>query len=422
MALPSLNFLAASFLAVSLIHTFSASYFKRFQNPLLHLLSEVEFVFVFWGALYLSARCILSGWEESQTWLLGQSFAEPVFVFFIMTIASTRPVLDTAGRIIGSFARALPRVALLRSQKGGLLFSLLTIGPLLGSFITEPAAMTVTALLLRDQIWGRSPSMKLRNSTISFLFVNISIGGLLTSFAAPPVLMVAHLWNWDTRVIFATFGWKAILAVALNSLLLVRLNQDELGKDAPSPPSHEAPHAQTRTRAVAGIQLLLVAGTVALSHHPLLLLALSPAVLIYLKITRTHQGPVHFGPGLLVGGFLAGLTLLTADQGFWVSPLLTRMSDFKLYFGATLLTAITDNAALTSLAARAEGFPEASRYAVMAGAVVGGGLTLIANAPNPAGYSILKDRFGEKGLSSLALLKNALLPTLIAGGLFWIRF
>ena len=421
MVLPSLNLLAASFLLFALIHTFSSSFFKRFQNPILHLLSEVEFIFVLWGALYWSARCILTGPEEGVHWVSSLSFAEPVFVFFIMTLASTRPVLDTASRIIGASARILPRVGPFRSRKGALLFALFTLGPLLGSFITEPAAMTVTALLLRDRIWGRSPSLRLRNSTIAFLFVNISIGGLLTSFAAPPVLMVAHPWNWDTSLIFKTFGWKAILAVVVNSLVLLRWNREELasGSFGADP---EAPGTGSLPVAMAGIQLLLVAGTVALSHHPLLLLASAPFLWIHFRLNRKTLGTMSAGPGLLVGGFLAGLTILTADQGFWVSPLLTRLGDFKLYLGATLLTAITDNAALTSLAARAEGFPEASRYAVLAGAVVGGGLTLIANAPNPAGYSLLKDRFGKSGLPVGTLFRNALLPTLIAGGIFWIRF
>jgi hypothetical protein len=56
-----------------------------------------------------------------------------------------------------------------------------------------------------------------------------------------------------------------------------------------------------------------------------------------------------------------------------------------MYFGATALTAITDNAALTYLGSLVEGVSDQLKYALVAGAVSGGGLTVIANAPNPAG-------------------------------------
>ena len=58
------------------------------------------------------------------------------------------------------------------------------------------------------------------------------------------------------------------------------------------------------------------------------------------------------------------------------------------------------------------GFTDNLKYAVVAGAVAGGGLTVIANAPNPAGQSILKKYF-ENGVSPISLLKAALGPTII---------
>ena len=69
---------------------------------------------------------------------------------------------------------------------------------MLGSFITEPAAMTICALLLARQFYDLEPSPRLRIATIGLLFVNVSIGGTLTHFAAPPVLMVARAWGWNT--------------------------------------------------------------------------------------------------------------------------------------------------------------------------------------------------------------------------------
>ncbi|MGA0845837.1 MAG: putative Na+/H+ antiporter, partial [Luteolibacter sp.] len=79
--------------------------------------------------------------------------------------------------------------------------------------------------------------------------------------------------------------------------------------------------------------------------------------------------------------------------------------------------AFNDNAAITYLASQVEGIAPSAKYAVVAGAVTGGGLTVIANAPNPAGQSILS-RFFRDGISPLGLLLAALPPTLIAYACF----
>ena len=76
------------------------------------------------------------------------------------------------------------------------------------------------------------------------------------------------------------------------------------------------------------------------------------------------------------------------------------------------MTAFNDNAAITYLATLVPDFTETLKYAVVAGAVVGGGLTVIANAPNPAGQSLLQ-RFFPDGISPLNLFLAALLPTVI---------
>jgi di/tricarboxylate transporter len=85
--------------------------------------------------------------------------------------------------------------------------------------------------------------------------------------------------------------------------------------------------------------------------------------------------------------------------------------------GSTLLTAFNDNAAITYLASQAPGLSIGAKYAIVAGAVTGGGLTVIANAPNPAGQSIL-NRFFNGGITPLSLAKAALIPTLIVGMCF----
>ena len=123
-----------------------------------------------------------------------------------MALASTRPIVLFA-------EGALRRVAALGSgTPAAWWFAILTIGPLLGSFITEPAAMTICALLLARQFYDLQPSSNLKYATLGLLFVNVSIGGTLTHFAAPPVLMVARTWQWDTLFMLDHFGWRAPIA------------------------------------------------------------------------------------------------------------------------------------------------------------------------------------------------------------------
>lgn len=50
-----------------------------------------------------------------------------------------------------------------------------------------------------------------------------------------------------------------------------------------------------------------------------------------------------------------------------------------------------------------QGVGDDFKYAVVAGAVTGGGLTVIANAPNPAGMTILKPCFKDEAVSPLGL-------------------
>jgi len=77
--------------------------------------------------------------------------------------------------------------------------------------------------------------------------------------------------------------------------------------------------------------------------------------------------------------------VLGGQQQWWLDPLLRGMSADTVYFGATALTALTDNAALTYLASLVEGLSDDFKYSVVA-ARDGGGLTVIANAPIPPGF------------------------------------
>jgi hypothetical protein len=138
----------------------------------------------------------------------------------------------------------------------------------------------------------------------------------------------------------------------------------------------------------------------------------------YTQAYARHQNPLILKEGLLVGFFLAGLVVLGGLQQWWLQPLVSSLPPAALFFGAVGLTAVTDNAALTYLGSLIEGISGASQYMLVAGAVTGGGLTVIANAPNPAGVALLRSGFDEGSIGAMGLLLGALLPTAVAASFF----
>jgi hypothetical protein len=407
----TIQLIGAGLFAVALLHTFSTKFFEHLARTdtrhagLWHLMGEVEVVFGFWALVLMLAMFLVVGKDSATHYLDTRNFTEPLFVFAIMVVAASKPVQQLAGQFTRGLARLLPLPA-------GWAFVLvvLSVVPLLGSFITEPAAMTLAALLLREGLYGHGISTRLKYAALGVLFVNVSIGGTLTPYAAPPVLMVAKAWGWDLPFMLSQFGWRAALAVLVNALGLVLLFGQEL-KALPPPP---APNEARPPLLVTAIHLLFLAGIVVFAHHPAVFLGLFMFFLGFTAAYERYQSPLILREGLLVAFFLAGLVVLGGQQQWWLEPLLLSMDTQSLYFGATALTAITDNAALTYLGSLVPGLSEPFKYALVAGAVTGGGLTIIANAPNPAGASILKGAFEDESINAGGLFLAALAPTLMA--------
>jgi len=406
-----IQIIGATLFAIAVLHTFSTKFFEHLAHTrprhagIWHLLGEVEVVFGFWAMVLMLFMFAVSGKQEAIGYLESRNFTEPMFVFAIMVIAGTRPILQFAGAIVRLFARLLP---LPRAM--ALYFLVLSLVPLLGSFITEPAAMTLAALMLRDTLFSRQVSEKLKYATIGVLFVNVSIGGTLTPFAAPPVLMVAAKWNWDIGFMIATFGWKAAIAVVINAGAAMLLFRRQLGHmaDAPQGGASSVPLPMI----LAHLAFLLL--VVVFAHHPPVFMGVFLFFLGFATAYQRHQDTLILREALLVAFFLGGLVVLGGLQQWWLEPVLMSMDANAVFFGATALTAITDNAALTYLGSLVEGLSLDFKTALVAGAVTGGGLTLIANAPNPAGAAILKEKFAENAIQPLGLLLAALPPTLVA--------
>jgi len=487
---------------------------------LFHFLGEVEVVFGAWTVALALAIFYSYDWHTVVFYITRKvNFTEPLFVVVIMTLAATRPILRLAESIMQAIAKLL----------GGSLkawwLTILTIGPLLGSLITEPAAMTISALLLAAKFYELHPGTRFKYATIGLLFVNISVGGTLSHFAAPPVLMVAGPWGWGMSHMMVHFGWKALLGILIangvyyavfrkeiatleKAFALVSLKNEiettyfkrkdleqefdrvecvlgtrrefaesiekryedikqrtidnlrekyeaevrekgyDLGvireafdnrfeevkrrylrKTIPGllpdkdRPVYRDPEWDDRDDPVPGwivfVHVLFMAWTIVNAHHPSLFI---PGLLFFLgfaEVTSPYQNRIDLKPALLVGFFLGGLVVHGGVQGWWIAPVLGALGEVPLMLGATLLTAINDNAAITYLSTLVPGFTDGLKYSVVAGAVTGGGLTIIANAPNPAGQAILKQYFSN-GVSPVKLLLAALLPTTIMFACFLI--
>lgn len=413
-----MQLVGAILFGLALLHTFATKAFDGLSHRhprhagLFHLLGEVEVVFGFWAFVLIVAMAFIAGSDAAISYTESRKYGEPLFVFVVMVVAASRPVLETMRSLLSSIARFAPlRTELVLVWLG------LALVPLTGSFVTEPAAMTLAALILAPLTFHKGIPEWLKYGALGVLFVNVSIGGTLTSYAAPPVLMVAATWGWDSAFMASTFGWKAAIAVLINATGITMLLRKHLSPLAPVAEGTAGPRVPP---AVAAIHLAFLAAVVLMAHHPVLFLGLFMLFLGFTQAYQQYQDPLILKEGLLVGFFLAGLVVLGGMQQWWLQPLVSSLGTTALFFGALGLTAITDNAALTYLGSLIVGLSDQHKYMLMAGAVAGGGLTVIANAPNPAGAALLRNGFDEESIGALGLLLGALMPTVVAAAMFLI--
>ena len=437
------NLIATVIFLLAIVHTFAAARFTRLAHALqqrrdqraavaglpsrpsvaaelLHFMGEVEVVFGLWAILLVAVIVSRFGWETAAHYVNDTvSYTEPLFVVVIMALAATRPIIVLAETALGALAR------LGGNTPAAWWVTILTLAPLLGSLITEPAAMTIGALLLGRQFYDLNPGSALKYATLGLLFVNVSIGGTLTHFAAPPVLMVARHWEWGTPFMLGHFGWRAVVAIVVSNTMCLAFFRREF-RDLvarPAPPDIDLPDEDVNGAAnlplspipvwVTAAHILFLIWTVLTSHYPALFLAGFLFFLGFARATGIYQSRIDLRAPLLVGFFLAGLVVHGTLQGWWIAPVLSSLSERGLFFGSTFLTAFNDNALITYLATVVPNLDDRLKLAVVEGAVTGGGLTVIANAPNPAGQALLS-RFFDGAIAPLKLMAGALVPTVIA--------
>ena len=437
------NAIATAIFALAIVHTFTAAKFTawahRVQHQhdhaahgrgpnsrpsilagLLHFLGEVEVVFGLWAVALFAAIVAHAGWSTATHYINETvNYTEPLFVVIIMALASTRPIVhfaETQVRKIASVAGATPAAWWV---------TILVLGPLLGSFITEPGAMTICAVLLARQFYDLKPGASLKYATLGLLFVNVSIGGTLTHFAAPPVLMVARPWGWDSMFMLAQFGWRATAAIAISTAVyyfwfraeFAELAQHTAVRDIDMPDDDSQQELLPVPGWVIAIHIAFMAWTVVNAHYPALFLGGFLFYLGFAKATAPYQSRLELRSPLLVGFFLAGLVIHGGLQAWWIAPTLASLAETPLFLGATFLTAFNDNALITYLSTLVPNLPDSFKIAVVQGAVTGGGLTVIANAPNPAGQALLS-KFFDGSVSPIRLAIGALVPTVVAAALF----
>jgi hypothetical protein len=438
------NGVATSIFLVAILHTFLASRFTKLAHrlqrdaderrrargldtepnvvaELVHFLGEIEVVFGLWGIVLFLAIVGHANFETARHYISETvTYSEALFVVVIMTMASSRPIIHLAESGLGTLAR------LGRATPLAWWVSILIVGPLFGSLITEPGAMTIAAVLLSRQFYDLQPSVRLKYATLGLLFVNVSIGGTLTHFAAPPVLMVARPWGWGTGFIFSHIGWRAALAIVISTGVYLVVFQRELRglRARPAVPDVEQPDEE----AVGGrlspvpawitiVHLGFMAWAVVNAHYPAMFIGGFLFFLGFVRATAMHQSRIELRTPMLVGFFLAGLVIHGGLQAWWIAPFIGAFGRVVLFSGATVLTAFNDNALITYLATLAPALDDHLKLAVLQGAVTGGGMTVIANAPNPAGQALLA-RFFDDTISPAGLAAAALLPTLIAVAVF----
>lgn len=420
----TLELVGTAFFALAILHGFSttaiARYARRFKDHgpwanFLHLAADIEVPFGLWAFLLIFLSYFLLGHSASVAQFERIDFAEPTFVFVILLSASTAPVLNFTEGLMRNFARLLPV-----PKAYAYFFAAFFFGPLLGSFITEPAAMTVTASFVLSHFFSRPSPAKFRYAVLALLLINISLGGALTNFSAPPILMVAAPWGWSTKSVFLLLGERVLLCLLLNVLAVLFVFRRDLTSYTQL--DRTADKVAIPPWVTLG-HLVWLVFVVLNSHHPKILLGFLPIFLGFYFTTARYQHALKLKESLMVCAFLGGLIVLGQFQSWWLAPVLQGLQSFSLFAGAIGLTAILDNAALTYLGAQVPALSEAFKYYLVSGALIGGGLTLIANAPNPIAASLLAKSFErEGGINALHLFAAALPLTLMTALIFWITY
>ncbi|MEZ5315595.1 MAG: putative Na+/H+ antiporter [Chlamydiales bacterium] len=387
----------------------------HFLSEVLYLLSEVEVVFGLWLFPLLIAFTWLKGWDETLHYLNTRQYTHAIYITVILVVIGSRPIITFAENILESIAR------LGKDSPAAWWWSILTISPLIGALIKEPAAMALSAILLSKKFYPYGPSRNFSYATLGLLFANISVGGMLTSFSSRALFIVANKWDWSWSYMFTRFGWKGMLGIFISTSLYYLFFRHEF--KSRRFPKILVPLKKKETRStplwITLIHLCFLVLIVITGEITLIFLGIFLLFLGFWKATTFYQTPLHLQSAVLVGFFFASLIIHGELQSWWIIPLMQNLNYFGAMGVSFLLSAFMDNAVISYITLELPKYDDLKHYLVIVGAMSAGSLTVIANAPNPVGHALLRGSFNGK-ISFFFLFLGGVMPALIYLFLFWI--
>jgi hypothetical protein len=109
----SVEISAAIIFALALIHTFAVARIEKLSHRfprhagVFHFLAEVEVVFGFWALILCLVMWALVGPHVTIEYLEHREFTDALFVFVIMVVAASRPILVLVPFAVHSRCRPL---------------------------------------------------------------------------------------------------------------------------------------------------------------------------------------------------------------------------------------------------------------------------------------------------------------------------
>jgi len=388
-----------------------------FLAEVLHFFGEIEVVFALWVVPLMFVVTIFYGWDDTIQYLNSRVYIEPLFIVVMMSLAATRPIIKLAEKGVHAIAKFFG------DTKAVWWLTILTLGPLLGSVITEVAAITIAAVLLKEKLFIYGPSKRLAYGTLGLMFVHFSVGGTLTNFAAPPALTLSRCWEWDVFDFLSQFGWQVLFGIFFLNVIYFLYYQKDFKqlkkvkhKEEKSLEADE--HKGPVPLWVTLCHLVFLVWIIMMAEYPPLFLGGYLVFLGFHQATRYHQYVLNLKRPMMVGLFLAGLVIHGGFQGWWIEPLLGDLGYGAMMLVGTVLTAFNENTTVAHLACLLSDLSPRLQYAIASGLVAGGGLTIIAHAPNPVGQSLVRKYF-RHGISPWSLFLSALIPTVVFLGIFY---
>jgi hypothetical protein len=418
------NIIATIIFACAICHTFFShrlyliaksyemkrlSYAQKFAIEILRFLSEVEVIFGIWVVPLLAIMAFMLDWQSVLQYLNTLSFTQPLFVSCLLVMASSVPIVHFVEKM-------LTKVAILNNGSiAAWWLVILTLGPLMGSLLKETVAITLSVAILCDRFFRYKPSAHLAYATLAILFVNTSIGSLLTNFGSGAIVMIAKEWKWDSYFMFTNFGWKAILAILIINISALRYFRKEF----------QLLHAQAKIKRLSKqkqrngipgwvtlITFIFLFWMISQSDQPVIFVG---SLLLFLGFYQAAfpKERLESGPAMMVLFFLSALVIHGTLQYWWVADLLKSFPDKMIFPIGVFLSAFNHNALITYLASHVEGFSDQAKYNLVSGVISGGGLTILGNAPNFAAFAIASSYFTE-GLSPFRLFLYSVPPSFVA--------